>query len=821
MCIFDEPDLNDIYAAVTSKEVERLAHLAYIEPLREQAQKLSQDAWAQRHIDPQQALRLAENALRLSTECEDIASAARSLLTIGRVLIQQTKFNEAIAALEGAALHFRKNADLAGEISARSAIGEAHYRLNRYAESLGAYQYALSLCQQLPDIEESRKRRAVLLNNLGGIYRDSGRPVEAIAAHTESLRLKRTLTTDSQSCAYPLINLATLYQETGQYAEALRLFEEGIALIETDLTHPMLGIAFGNMATAYFGLGDYPKALQCNLDSLKVYRQQGDLYHEPRTLHNLSACYVKLGDEVAALQCLIDAQRLAEQVGDRIGQANALQGIAQLYTALEGFGAALDYALRSLQLFEAIGFRIGEAEALEDVGGIYRRLGNTVDALKYHLRSCALRRSLSDASGEAASLRSIGTIYHALGETGTALGYLSQSLEIATRIGLRQSEAETRLVIGQIFIEQEKPVEAMEAFQAALTLAETLRVKPLLAESHRWLSTALAGAQHTAERSHHRKAYLRLKQLIFTDKSQQRTRQLMAELEAEKLRGQAAELGIEPHAVSAVAEAVKHHVAGHDKTRSEMKGALVETVAVRITTFGRFSVSINGNELQPQDWRRKKARDVLKVLLLSHGQTVTTDQLLAALWAGASGKGAETLLMTAVSHLRHALTLYAPDTVFITTGDRSYTLDFGKDAEIDFIAFKRLMRDAQSATVSERESLYRAAAELYSGEFLREEAFEEWTSFERESLKDAYLQAMTFLSHRELTGGNLDTAVGFAQEMLGQDALCETAYEILFTALRRQEKPAELRRIYQQCQSAFRRELDAEPPNRLTQLALR
>ncbi|MBC8045092.1 MAG: hypothetical protein IAF08_16760, partial [Rhizobacter sp.] len=203
---------------------------------------------------------------------------------------------------------------------------------------------------------------------------------------------------------------------------------------------------------------------------------------------------------------------------------------------------------------------------------------------------------------------------------------------------------------------------------------------------------------------------------------------------------------------------------------------------------------------------------------------------LAALWAGASGKAAETLLMTAVSHLRHALNLYAPDAMFITTGNRCYTLDFGPHAEIDFLDFKQLMREAQTASTddvrqrvsaAQRENKYRAAVALYAGEFLREDAFEEWTSFERESLMDAYLHAMTFLSHRELTGDRLSDAITLAYQMLRQDALCENAYEILFTALRRGEKSAEMKRVYQQCKVAFRRELDAEPPSRLTELALR
>ncbi|MBC8043261.1 MAG: tetratricopeptide repeat protein, partial [Rhizobacter sp.] len=198
-----------------------------LETLREQAQALSSEAWAQRRIDPPHALQLAEDALRLSALCEDSASAARSLLTMGRVRLHQAKFDEAIAAIERALPYFQKTADLAGEISARSAIGEAHYRLNRYAESLDVYQQALSLSEQLPDADERQQRRATLLNNLGGVFRDSGRTAEAIAAHTESLRLKRLSNNEKQSRVYPLINLATLYQETGLHAEALGLFEEG------------------------------------------------------------------------------------------------------------------------------------------------------------------------------------------------------------------------------------------------------------------------------------------------------------------------------------------------------------------------------------------------------------------------------------------------------------------------------------------------------------------------------------------------------------------------------------------------------------------
>ncbi|MBW0114845.1 winged helix-turn-helix domain-containing protein [Pseudonocardia sp. KRD-169] len=77
--------------------------------------------------------------------------------------------------------------------------------------------------------------------------------------------------------------------------------------------------------------------------------------------------------------------------------------------------------------------------------------------------------------------------------------------------------------------------------------------------------------------------------------------------------------------------------------------------AVRITTLGRFQVVRAGRPVAVSDWRSRKARDLLKILIAHHGHPVTRDAAADALWPGEPGAGVANRLSVALSVLRRVL----------------------------------------------------------------------------------------------------------------------------------------------------------------------
>lgn len=237
---------------------------------------------------------------------------------------------------------------------------------------------------------------------------------------------------------------------------------------------------------------------------------------------------------------------------------------------------------------------------------------------------------------------------------------------------------------------------------------------------------------------------------------------------------------------------------------------------ILVRTFGELRVTVDGRALRTGDWGRKKARDLFKFLLIHHRRTITMDEIIERLWNGAADRNTELLVMNAISRIRRAI---EPDRSprdrrsMVSSMDRTYRLDLGEDAEIDFVRFKELMVLARGASSArERYDYYEQAAALYTDDFLKEDAFEAWAASERDLLKDAFLEALEYMAGEQLRSARLEEAIATARRILPFDDTSERGYEILLEALLLRGRPADARQAYEECRAAFDRVLGAAPP---------
>jgi two-component SAPR family response regulator len=133
--------------------------------------------------------------------------------------------------------------------------------------------------------------------------------------------------------------------------------------------------------------------------------------------------------------------------------------------------------------------------------------------------------------------------------------------------------------------------------------------------------------------------------------------------------------------------------------------------------------------------------------------------------------------------------------------------------QIDFLEFKSLIHQASKGT--DRVALYKKAIALYTGDFLKEDLYAEWSVFERESLKDSYLHALAYLAQHALEHEDEAEAVLYARQLIDTDRTDDKGYEILLRIFLKQGNHSEARRIYAQCKEAFAKELGSAPPMHL------
>lgn len=227
-----------------------------------------------------------------------------------------------------------------------------------------------------------------------------------------------------------------------------------------------------------------------------------------------------------------------------------------------------------------------------------------------------------------------------------------------------------------------------------------------------------------------------------------------------------------------------------------------------IQLFGAFEVYRDGDRVE--QWSTRKNRDLLAYLACHLGQVVREDRLVDLFWSQGGRSGFHSL-HNSVTQLRKVL---GKDSV--QREYDGYTLS--SLTWVDADQFSRAFREGRRAAPEEAVPLLSRAEALVGGTFL--ESFgEDWVEAPRQRLADELFQCRALLAEHFSRHGRHTLAVELWKRVLQCDDCNEEGYRGLLTALRALGRQAEALRVYQNCQLAYRRELDLDPPPEFSELA--
>jgi tetratricopeptide (TPR) repeat protein len=142
-------------------------------------------------------------------------------------------------------------------------------------------------------------------------------------------------------------------------------------------------------------LGDYPRAIDFQQQSLAIKREIGDRNGEAASLCNLGTAYHSLGDYPRAIDFHQQSLAIQREIGDRNGEANSLIGLGNAYKSLGDYPRAIDFQQQSLAIKREIGDRNGEALSLWNLSNIYQQQGKIRKAREHKILALRIWRSLN------------------------------------------------------------------------------------------------------------------------------------------------------------------------------------------------------------------------------------------------------------------------------------------------------------------------------------------------------------------------------------------------------------------------------------------
>ena len=229
--------------------------------------------------------------------------------------------------------------------------------------------------------------------------------------------------------------------------------------------------------------------------------------------------------------------------------------------------------------------------------------------------------------------------------------------------------------------------------------------------------------------------------------------------------------------------------------------------AVRIWLLGGFWVSVGSRTIEQDQWRLRKAASLVKLLAIAPGHRIHREQVMNLLWPDLGRKAASNNLRRVLHTARKVLDS-ATGSLYLASQDESLILCPGGQLWVDAEAFAE---SALSARRSRHPSAYRAAIELYAGELLPDDRYEEWAEHRRGQLRRLYFELLVELAGLHEERGEYGQAAEMLQRALSEEPTNEEAHAGLMRLYALSGRPGEALTQYERLRETLSRRLGTAP----------
>ncbi len=235
---------------------------------------------------------------------------------------------------------------------------------------------------------------------------------------------------------------------------------------------------------------------------------------------------------------------------------------------------------------------------------------------------------------------------------------------------------------------------------------------------------------------------------------------------------------------------------------------------IRAYLLGKVRVRVGERVISDETWSLRSARSLLLLLLITRGHAMPKERVLDILWPEAEPDVRKNALYKALHHLRRVL---QPDlasgreSAYIETRGGMIGIAPSVDVWVDADACEQALRQAAPAAGNDRRRLLREAVNLYGGELLPTDIYEDWPIVRREALQYAWEGAVLELAGLDLDAGEPQASVPSLELLLAIDATVETAHRALMRGYMAAGQRDRALRQYARCVAALQSELGVTP----------
>ena len=224
-------------------------------------------------------------------------------------------------------------------------------------------------------------------------------------------------------------------------------------------------------------------------------------------------------------------------------------------------------------------------------------------------------------------------------------------------------------------------------------------------------------------------------------------------------------------------------------------GTASSETAVRVSMLGGFRIQIGRSEIPDCEWKTRKIQGILKYLLLNRDRFVHKGFLTELFWPDTDGKAAAASMNVAMYELRRVLSAHGlaldDESPLIRDRGNGYEIASSGRLEIDADKLAQLydVYTLYSARGGDVRPVLTQLVDLYTGELLPQDIYEDWTVLERERIKAMFLSAAHRLAGIYMGEGAFGAAEALLSKALAADAYSEQTCRMLADLYRQTGRP--------------------------------
>jgi tetratricopeptide (TPR) repeat protein len=225
------------------------------------------------------------------------------------------------------------------------------------------------------------------------------------------------------------------YRVKGNYPKALDCDQQALKLAEELSDKLFQAKILGNMGLIHLDQSDFPNALDYFLKALRIGEELNNKDVQSKILGNMGIVYNEEKKLDTALSYYKRALKLAEELGNKHYQANNLGNIGIVYYDKGDYDMALLYDEKVLKMDIEAGNKQGQGIEYADIAAVYAKLENYPKALENYQKSVDIDEEIGNKGGEGANYGDMGFVYTLQGNYKLAEEYLKKGIAMDSAVG--------------------------------------------------------------------------------------------------------------------------------------------------------------------------------------------------------------------------------------------------------------------------------------------------------------------------------------------------------------------------------------------------